>query len=69
MVSVFPEREEILICHLGFGSFSLHGGVSSADLEMRQCADGSVEYNSTMVEDFLKLSPAMSAQHEDNSPA
>ena len=54
MVSVFPEREEVLICHLGFGSFSLHG-VSSADLQMRQCADGSVEHNSTMVEDFLKL--------------
>ena len=30
-------------------------GIDSADLEMRECADGFVSYNSTVVEDFLEL--------------
>ena len=53
-VGVFPKREEILIGRLGLGGVALHG-IGSADLEMRECADGFVEHNSTMVEDFLEL--------------
>ena len=30
-------------------------GIGSADLEMRECTDGFVSYNSTVVEDFLEL--------------
>ncbi len=52
--SVFPQREEILIRRLCFGGVASHR-VGSADLEMRDCSDGFVEHNPTMVEDFLKL--------------
>ncbi len=59
-VGVFPECEEILIGSLGFDGVALHS-IGSADLEMRECSDGSVEHNSAMVEDFLKLSGGFSA--------
>ena len=51
-VRVFPQREEILIGSLGIGGVTPHG-IGSADLEMRECSDGSVGHNSAMVEDFL----------------
>src|ERR1022692_444280 len=38
-VGVFPEREEILICRLGFGGVALQG-VGATELEMRECSDG-----------------------------
>jgi hypothetical protein len=38
----------------------LHG-ICSTDLEMRECANGFVEHNATMVEDFLKLCRGFSA--------
>jgi hypothetical protein len=47
-VGIFPQREEILI---GFGGVALHG-IGSADLEMRECADGFVGHKSAMVEVF-----------------
>ena len=53
-VRVFPEGEEILIGRLGFGGVALHG-VSPADLEIRECSDGFIEYNAAMVDDFLEL--------------
>ena len=51
-VRVSPQREEILIGSLGIGGVTPHG-IGSADLEMRECSDGSVGHNSAMVEDFL----------------
>src|ERR1700747_3782926 len=48
---VFQQPEEILIGRLGLGGFALHG-IGSADLEMRESADGVVEHNSAMVDDF-----------------
>lgn len=53
-VGVFPERLEILICRLGVGGVALHD-IGPTELEMRQCADGFVEHNPAMVEDFLEL--------------
>ena len=53
-VGVFPQCEEIQIGRLGLGGVALHG-VGSADLEMRECTNGFVEYNSAMGEDFLEL--------------
>ena len=50
----FQRADEILIRRLGLGGVALHS-VGSADLEMRECADGFVEHNSAMVEDFLEL--------------
>src|SRR6266849_6969619 len=59
-VGVFPEREEILICRLGFGGVALHG-IGSTDLEMRECSNGFVEHNTAMVEDFLELGGGFAA--------
>src|SRR5260370_39781249 len=59
-VGVFPEREEILIGRLGLGGVALHG-VGSTDLEMRECSDGQVQHNLTMVEDFLELGCGLAA--------
>jgi hypothetical protein len=38
-VSIFPQREEILICRSGFGGVALLR-IGSADLKMGQSADG-----------------------------
>ncbi len=59
-VGVFPKREEILIRRLGFGGVALHR-IGSADLEMRECADRFVYYNSAMVEDFLEFGGSFAA--------
>jgi hypothetical protein len=44
----FQRAKEILIRRFGLGGVALHG-VGSPDLEMRECADGFVTHNSTMV--------------------
>jgi hypothetical protein len=59
-VGVFPECQKILICGAGFGGVTLQS-IGSANLEMRQCADGRVQHNSRMVEDFLKLYRCLAA--------
>ena len=53
-VGIFPWRQEILIGRLGLGGVALHG-VSTSETEMRQYADGFIQNNATMVDDFLKL--------------
>src|SRR6266699_4349159 len=53
-VGVFPECEEILIRGAALGNVALER-VSASHLEMGQRADGFVEHNPAMVEDFLKL--------------
>ncbi len=57
---MFPQREEILIRCFGLGGVALHG-IGSADLEMRESADGLVYHNSKMVEDFLELGCRLAA--------
>ena len=59
-ICVFPQREEILIRRFGLGGVALHG-IGSADLEMRESADGLVYHNSKMVEDFLELGCRLAA--------
>jgi hypothetical protein len=53
-VCVFPEREEILICRLGFGGVTLQG-ISACETEMGECSGEMVADNSAMVKDFLEL--------------
>jgi len=60
-VGLFPEREEIFVGGFGFGAFACHH-VGSAQLQVRQCADGFVLHNPAMVEDFLKLGPLLGAE-------
>ena len=55
-IRIFPKREELLIRGTGFGVVALHR-VGSADLEMRECSEGRVQYDATMANDFLKLVP------------
>ena len=59
-VGVFPEREEILICGSGFGGVALQH-VGAGEAEMRECADGFVQHNPAMVEDFLELGGGFAA--------
>src|SRR5215469_9935592 len=69
-VGVFPEGEEVLVRGTGFGTcclcISTLGGyrlerIGSAELKMRQRANG-LEYNNTaMVENFLELSSSFVA--------
>lgn len=59
-VSVFPEREEILIGGLGFRHVAFHR-VGSADLQMRECADGFVNYDPAMLQDFLEFGGGFAA--------
>ena len=59
-IGVFPQREEILIRGAGFDGVALHG-IRSSDLKMGECADGFVDYDSTMVEDFLELGGGFAA--------
>ena len=63
-VGVFPKREEILIGGLGLGGIALHG-VSAGEAEMCECADGCVENNSTMVENFLEFDGSFAALMRD----
>ena len=51
-VGIFPEREEIVIRGAGFGGVALHG-MGSADLKVRQGANGFVEHNPRMVENLF----------------
>jgi len=53
-VSVLPEREEILVGGAALGSVALHR-VGAAQLEVSQRADGFIQDDAPMVEDFLKL--------------
>ena len=48
-IRILPKREEILIRGAGFCGVALHG-VGSTDLQMRECTDGRVQYDATMVE-------------------
>ena len=53
-VSVFPQRQEILIRGAGLTVVALHRH-GSADLKMGKCSNRRVEDDSAMVENFLKL--------------
>src|SRR5205809_695237 len=48
-VGVFPESEEILICSLCPGLISRHSE-RSAELQVRQCADGIADNDSAVIE-------------------
>src|ERR1019366_10773936 len=54
-VSVFPEREKVLICSLCLCCVALQG-VGATKLQTRESANRSVQYDSAMVENFLELS-------------
>ena len=54
-VGVFPQREEVVVRGAGFRSVALHG-VSAGEAEMRERSNGFVDHNTSMVQDFLKLS-------------
>ena len=54
-VSVFPQREEILIRCAGFGGVALHS-VSAGEAEMSKRCEGKVHDDAWMVEKFLELS-------------
>src|ERR1700674_3299446 len=53
-VGVLPQRQEIIVCGAGLGGVALQR-VGSAELQMRECADGFVLYDAAMVQNFLKL--------------
>jgi len=53
-IGVFPECEEILIRGTGLGRVALES-VGASQLEMCQYADGFIQNNAAIVEDFLKL--------------
>src|SRR5436190_11638660 len=59
-ICVFPEGKKILIRAAGFGDVALEG-VGATQLEMCQCADGFIQNNATMIEDFLKLCRSFAA--------
>src|SRR5271169_555621 len=52
-ISIFPQREEFII-----GGASLHGSflhrIGAPELQMRECPDGPVLYNTAVVDDFLE---------------
>src|ERR1700751_1452192 len=54
-IRIFPKREEIVVSGSGFGRVALQN-VCAGKAEMGECADGFVEHNSAMVEDFFKFS-------------
>src|SRR5580700_3197506 len=53
-VSVFPERKEILVGGSCFASISREC-VGSAQLQVRQCADGIAEHDPSVVDNFLEF--------------
>ena len=53
-VGIFPEGEEILISGSCFGGVALHRE-GSPDLQMRECANGGVQHNPAVVENFLEF--------------
>jgi hypothetical protein len=59
-VGVFPKREEILILSAGLGRVTLYR-VGASQLKMGQRADGFIQNNAAMVDDFLKLCPRFAA--------
>jgi hypothetical protein len=46
--------EKVLVCSFRFGGVAMHR-VGSGDLEMGECSQRAVRYQSTMVEDFLEF--------------
>src|SRR5664280_588595 len=65
MVSVFPERQEVLICGTGFDRVALHS-VSASEAETGQRSPGEVHHHSPVVDELLKLRSRCVAvvQHE-----
>src|ERR1700693_2772134 len=59
-VGVLPLGEEILICRLGLGGVGLHH-IGASEAEMGQCANGFIQNNPAMVEDFLELGSGLGA--------
>src|ERR1700674_588648 len=53
-IGVFPECEEVLISHASVRDVALQR-IRACEVEMRQCTDGFIQHNTTMVEDLLKL--------------
>lgn len=53
-ISVLPEGEEVLICCFSFRGIVLHD-ISSAELQMGQCAYGIAQHNAPVVENLLEL--------------
>ena len=53
-IGVFPQREEILVGALGLGFISRHSE-RSADLQVRQRADGIAHYDGAALNNFLEL--------------
>src|SRR5271155_1632427 len=53
-VSIFPEREEILVGDPGFGGVSLQN-ISAAETKMRERTDRFVKHDAGMLEDSLEL--------------
>ena len=53
-VRVFPEREELLVGRLGLDLVSRQNE-RSAQLQVRQCADGIAEHDSSVVDNFLEF--------------
>src|SRR5271165_4403009 len=54
-ISFLPEGEEVLICSLCLCCVALQS-VGATKLQTSESANGSVQYDSAMVENFLKLS-------------
>ena len=59
-VSIFPEREEIVVGGAGFGGVA-HEGVGAGEAEVGERADGFVGYHASPIEDFLKLGSGLGA--------
>jgi hypothetical protein len=53
-VSVFPEREEILICGMGLGGVALHD-IGAGEAEVRQGIQWGVSRDAAIAESLLKL--------------
>ena len=51
-ISVFPEREEILVGGTGLGDVTLYG-ISARQSEAGQCSPGKVSYESPVVDKLL----------------
>src|ERR1700730_1889094 len=59
-VSILPEREEIVIRSPGFDGVALQH-VGATQLQMCKSADGFVEHNAAVVEEFLELQRGVAA--------
>src|SRR5271166_2952370 len=53
-VGILPEREKVLVRGIGIGSVALNG-ISSSQLQMRQCAYGVADNDPSMIENFLEF--------------